>query len=901
MEKMLLTTKLYIPPPCPILVSRPRVSRLLSKAITSSLTLVSAPAGYGKTTLVSSWLRETDIPSAWLSLEEGDNDPIRFLQYFLTALQKIIPEIQLDWLDARQGLQPSPFDSLLNIVINEIARRAAPFVFILDDFHTIRAQPVLEMITYFLEHTPPQLHWVLLSRTDPPLPLSRLRACNQLVEIRARDLRFSVEEAQEFLNRTMSLNLTAEEVAALETRTEGWIAGLQLAALSLQGCSDIPAFIQAFAGSHVYIAEYLVEEVLKRQPQDVQAFLLQTSMLERMNVALCETLVGGFERSNVQTFQPSNEILRHLERANLFLVSLDDGGQWFRYHHLFADVLKLRLEHLYPQLVPELHRRASLWYEQQALISEAIHHALMAKDQARVARLVEDHGCSLLMRGEGFTLLKWVEAVEAYTQTHPWLAVLKAWAFALTGNLNRVEPALQAAEGLISSPEPTTEVQIMLGSIAAVRAYLANALGEAQLAADYAQGALEYLPDSNAFSCSIRSVAVSILGDASWINGNLEEARNAYFEAAQISQAAGNLYMTMIANTNLAGVLAEQGMLHQAARIYSETLKMATHSDGQKLPLTDRIYAGLSKINYEWNQLEGAVQYIHQCIELCRQWENSDLLSRGYVMLARLEWARCNPEKAREMMRAAEWMAYEERLTPRQSEWVKYACARWWLTQGSPERAARLVQEASLTSDFNARGSGIPYQQEREHLLLLRLLLAQGDHEAALSVAERLLLQAEAEKRMGRVVELLVLEALVLQGKKDAERAMSVLEKALLLAQPQGFVRVFLDEGEPMAKLLYQAKSRRISSEYASELLSALGGVPSIQPLSVQLMIEPLTRRELEILKLIEAGCTNQDIAVQLVISIPTVKRHISNLYAKLGAKSRTQAVSLGKELKLFE
>jgi LuxR family maltose regulon positive regulatory protein len=901
MEKNLLATKLYIPPTSQILVSRPRVKQLLSRALTSNLTLVSAPAGYGKTTLVSSWLHEIDIPSTWLSLDEGDNDPIRFLQYFISALQKILPTLQPDLLGVLQGMLPSSFEPLLNLIINEIAGRAASFVLVLDDFHTIHAQPVLEMVTYLLEHMPTPMHWVLISRTDPPLPLSRLRARNQLVEIRARDLRFSVEEALEFLNRTMGLNLTAEEVVTLETRTEGWIAGLQLAALSLQGCSDVPAFIQAFTGSHVYIAEYLVEEVLKRQPQDVQAFLLQTSILERLNAALCEAVVGMLECSNVTTFQRSGDLLKQLERANLFLVPLDDRGQWFRYHHLFADVLKLRLENLFPQHLSQLHRRASQWFEQHVMMSDAIYHALMAKDQAQVVRLVEENGCSLLMRGEGFTLLKWVEVVEAYTQSHPWLAVLKAWALALTGSMERVEPALQTAEGLISSFEPTTEVRIMLGSIAAVRAYLANTLREARLAADYARGALEYLPDSNAFSCSIRSVAVSILGDASWINGNLEEARHAYSEAARISQEAGNLYMTMIASANLADVLADRGLLHQAARIYSETLQMATHSDGHSLPLADHFYAGLSRINYEWNQLDKAGQYIDQCIALCRQWGNSNLLAQGYVILARLEWARCNPEKARETMRAAERMAQEESLAPRQSAWVKYACARWWITQGSLERASQLVQQADITIDLAARESGIPYRQEREYLLLLRLLSAQGDYEPALALVERLLSIAEAAKRIGRVIELLVLQALALQGKKDMEQAMSVLEKALALAQPEGFTRVFLDEGRPMAKLLYQVKSRRISSEYTSELLSALGGGPGTQPFPAQLMIEALTWRELEVLKLIEAGCTNQDIADRLVISIPTVKRHISNLYAKLGAKSRTQAISLAKELKLFD
>jgi LuxR family maltose regulon positive regulatory protein len=436
----------------------------------------------------------------------------------------------------------------------------------------------------------------------------------------------------------------------------------------------------------------------------------------------------------------------------------------------------------------------------------------------------------------------------------------------------------------------------MLGSIAAVRAFMANLHGEAQLAADYAHGALEYLPVSNDFSCSMRSVATSICGDASWINGNLEEARSAYLEAVQISQAAGNIYMTIIAKSNLAVVLFEQGELHQAARIYAETLQNARRPDGQELPIADRFFAGLGGISYEWNQLEAADQYIQRCIELCQQWGNSNLLAKSYVMLAWLEQARSNPQKAQEAMRAAELMLNEQRLSPRQSNLVKLALAHWWIIQGSLERASHLVQRLGLTIDDE-----IPYTREPEYLLLLRLLMAQGEYDAARSLAERLLHMAEAAKKVGRVIEILVLQALIFQREKDTDQALAILGKALSIAQPEGYVRIFLDEGEPMAKLLFLVKSQRSGQGYASNLLAALGEAAGIELPPAQLLIEPLTSRELEVLKLIEAGCSNQDIADRLVISNPTVKRHISNIYAKLGAYSRTQAVSLGRELGLFK
>ena len=896
-RELLLKTKLFIPPFQSNRVKRPRLSEQIQRSLDKALILVSAPAGYGKTTLVSSWLKESGIPSTWLSLDEDDNDPIRFLQYFLTALQKIIPSIQSDILSAPQGLQPASYESLLNIVINEIAGCATPFVFVLDDFHVIHAQPILEMFTFLLEHAPPQMNILILSRTDPPLPLSRLRARNQLLDIRASQLRFTQEEVALFLKEVMALELSAGDIAAMQTRTEGWIAGLQLAALSLQGCEDIHAFVTAFAGSHHYIIDFLTEEVLKRQSEAVSSFLLKTSILNRMCASLSEAVV------NVEGMEPTNGqvMLEALEQMNLFVIPLDERRQWFRYHHLFADVLSLRLEHLYKEQLPELHLRASHWYEQHDMIAEAIQHALSAGDRPRAVQLVEEHGCTLLMSGEAFTLLKWVEAVESYSQTHPWLAVLRAWALALTGRLDQVESMLQKAEGLFSPLSNTFEVKIMVGSIATIRAYVANLRGESQAAAGFAQKALEYLPDSNDFACSLRSVATAILGDASWVSGNLENARFAYLESVRISQAAGSVYMTMIANTNLAEVLMEQGELHQAFRILSDTLQMATRPDGQMLPLTDRIYARLSDILYEWNHLDAARQSVSQCLELSRQWGSSAMLAKGYVRLAWLERAEHNLEKAEAAIRAAEEMVSEGQLSPRHSMGLKYSIARWWLAQGGPERAFNLLQQPGMADGSLAEIGEIRHLEPPPSLLRVRLLLAGGDYDAALSIAGRLHELASAARRMGWEIETLVLQALAWQGKKDLASALGTLEKALTLAQPEGYMRIFLDEGEPMAKLLYHAKSSRMGSSYASELLSAFGVVARAEPTSPQLLIEPLTSRELEVLKLIEAGCTNQDIADRLVISIPTVKRHISNIYAKLGAGSRTQALALARELRLLE
>jgi LuxR family transcriptional regulator, maltose regulon positive regulatory protein len=897
MENTLLATKLHIPPACQILVLRPRLTAILSKTLTNGLTLVSAPAGYGKSTLVSSWLRDTDVLSAWLSLDEGDNDPIRFLQYFISALQRIFTTIQPDMLGVLQEKQPAPFEALLNILINEIDRQAAPFVLVLDDFHSIQAQPVLEMMTYLLDHVPSQMHLLLLSRTDPPLPLSRLRVRNQLVEIRADQLRFRRDEIALFLNEAMRLDLSTEDIAAMEVRTEGWIAGLQLASIAMQGDKDVHSFVSAFTGSHYYIMDYLAEEVLSLQSETMRSFLLQTSILERMCGPLCNAVVGADTPETID----GQFMLETLEQMNLFLIPLDEERRWYRYHHLFADVLNRHLEQQLTSQVPKLHYRASRWYETNGLMYDAIRHAIMSGDQEHTAQLVDQNGCQLLMRGEVINLLSWIEAVEPYSQSLPWIAIQKAWALCLTGQLGRAEGPLQIAERLVSALEVSDNSRTMSGAVTAAQAFRANMQGESRLAADLARQALDCLPTSSDFSCSLRSAAISILGDASWINGNLAEAQRAYTDAVKISQAAGSIPMLIIANSNLADILLEEGFLNQAARIYSATLQIATLPDGQTSPLAERMYAGLSRISYEWNNPEETREYIRQSIEISERWGSIEFQAISYVVLAALEHGQGTPDKAQEAVRAAERMVNERALTPWRSIWLKSALARLWISQGKLGRASELIHESRITFDSKPDNVELPYIQEPVYLILLRLQLATSEYDTALELSERLLQKLEATSRLGRVIEILVLRSLAFQGKKEMDRALAVLERALLLAQPEGYCRIFLDEGEPMAKLLFQAKAHRMGQGYASELLSASGGVSDTKLPPSQLLIEPLTLRELEVLRLIEAGCSNQDIADRLVISIPTVKRHISNIYAKLGVESRTQAVSIGRELRLFE
>ncbi len=890
----LLRTKLFVPPFRPNCVNRPRLIEQINNGLDKVLILISAPAGYGKTTLVGSWLHETKIPSSWISLDESDNDPIQFLQYLLTTLQKVVPTIQLEMLSTLRG--PTSYKSLLNTIINEIDRYAVPFVLVLDDFHVLHDQPVLDFLAFLFEQAPSNMHVILISRTDPLLPLSHLRVRNQIAEIRADHLRFTHEEITTFLSEVMTLELSTSDITALQSRTEGWIAGIQLAALSMQSCEDIHAFIEAFAGSHHYIIDYLTEEVLKRQSERTRSFLLQTSILNRMCGPLCDAVVEPDSNEP----DDGQVILEQLERNNLFLIPLDDARLWYRYHHLFSDMLNRHLENLYPHLLNELHLRASRWYEQNGFIPEAINHALLAGAQDWAIKLIEQNGVLLLIRGEVTTLMKWIGAVEPYSQTRPWLYIFKAWAYALSGELDRVEGVLSTAEGLISSMESSQEVTIMQGTIAAARAHQANLQGDSHIAADFARQALKLLPEVDLISRSLRAVSTSLLGDATAMTGDLEEARQAYIESAQICQAAGDIHLTIVINSNLANILVEQGKLGQAARIYSETLSMATRPDGQKALIAGRLLVELSQVYYEWNQLEDAFQAAEQSLTLCRQWGNMDLQAVGYALLARVEHLHAHPEEAEVAAQAAEQLVNGYDLAPRYSIWVKSALARLSITQGNLEHATHLIQRTGITAGITGGDAEIPYLLEPVYLVLLRLFLAQKKYNPALRLAQRLVHQAEAGNRIGRVIEVLVLQALIYKGKKDVERALVVLGRALMLAQQEGYVRVFLDEGEPMMMLLYQAKALHVGSSYLSNLLPVFGADSKKAMPKTQLLIEPLTRRELELLKLIEEGYTNQDIADRLVISIPTVKRHISNIYSKLGAKSRTQAISLGKELKLF-
>ena len=641
------------------------------------------------------------------------------------------------------------------------------------------------MLAKLIEHLPAAMHIMLVSRTDPQLPLSRLRARGQLLEIRAEQLRFSVNEITQFFDEFMGLKLSTPDVSAIETRTEGWIAGLQLAGLAMQSAlvpsqegsmramKDPHSFIIAFSGSHAYIMDYLTDEVLRHQPEIVRSFLLKTAILDRLCGPLCDVLVGTSPAEPID----SQTMLEAIERNHLFMISLDTNRRWYRYHHLFREVLGRRLEILYPEQIAGLHRGASEWFEQHGFIHEAVQHAMNAGDSDRTVCLVEQHGCDLLMGGELVTLANWLAAVEPYTKSRPWLAMQKAWVLSLSGHPEQAELAIDAGEQLLTDLELTDEVRTLRGSFAAARAHWANTQGKTDLAVKYAQLAIDILGVNDDFSCSLRGVATSLLGDASWAQGNMDEARQAYEAAVRIGQIAENPHMIMMASINLADIHFEQGELHQAARMYSDTLRMAEQVDGANSAYSQNIQFGLSRVYYAWNRLDDAAISCEKGRRLSQQWGNVNLQAAFLALTARLEHARGNLVTAQEAITAAKELAQAGCLSPYWSMWVKTTLANTCLDQGQIEKALLFILDTGILPEgfvldpVSYTGlsldAPISYQLEPAYMVLARIFLALGNSGAVLAISENMHRGAKAGNWRKAMIELHILEALALHSNKE--------------------------------------------------------------------------------------------------------------------------------------
>jgi LuxR family transcriptional regulator, maltose regulon positive regulatory protein len=908
--EQLLSTKLYIPRSRPKLVTRPRLIQQLNEGLhashTAGVTLISAPAGFGKTTLLSEWVndlgfatdnfrldaKESKIANqkskivnqvAWLSLDEGDNDPARFLAYLITALQKIGAKIEDGVLASLQSPQPPPMGPILTSLLNELTAIPDNFILVLDDYHVIDSKSVDKVLTFLLEHQPPQMHLVIATREDPPLPLARLRAHGQLTELRAADLRFTLIESAHFLNQVMSLQLSAENVAALETRTEGWIAGLQLAALSMQGQKDTTDFIKSFTGSHHFVMDYLVEEVLQQQPESIQTFLLRTSILDRLCGPLCEAVLLDASISGQGT-------LEHLERANLFIIPLDNERRWYRYHHLFADLLRQRLHHSIASSkedakrgVSELHIRASQWYEDNDLPLEAFHHAAAANDIERAERIIDGRGIPLHFSGGVVPIIDWLASLPASVKNaRPSLWWRHAAMLLINGQTAGVEENLQAAEtalaAILQGAEPDDQTRNLVGLIAMASATLALTRYDVKAMLAQSHRALEYLDPNRLFQ---RANANWTLGYAYILQGDRALARQAFTESITLGQAAGAMFPLILATIGLGYVQELDNELYQAAETYQRVLQWAGDKPQQ---IIGEAHLGLARVLYEWNELESAEQHAGQSLHLARQYESFiDRFVIAQVFLVRLKLAQGDVAGAAAILSEADQSVRQYNFVLRMPE-VAAVQVLTLLRQGNLAAAAHAAETHQL-----------PLSQARVHI-------AQGNPSAALAVLEPFRQQVEAQGWKDEQLKAIVLQAVAFHAHGETDKAVQVLNEALVLAEPGGFIRLVVDEGLPMAQLLSKAATQGIMPSYVAKLLAAFESEKQAQPQAtlVQPLVEPLSQRELEVLQLIAQGLSNDEIGKRLFLALDTVKGHNRRIYDKLQVQRRTEAVARARELGLL-
>jgi LuxR family maltose regulon positive regulatory protein len=880
--EQLLTTKLFIPKPRTDLVSRPRLIEQLNDGLHRKLTLISAPAGFGKTTLVSEWVGNCAQPVAWLSLDQEDSDLRRFLTYLVAALQTLSTDLGKDVLGILQSSQSLPSESVLTTLLNEIAAIPGDFTLVFDDYHVIDAKPIDHALAFLLERSPPQMHLVITTREDPNLSLARLRARGQLTEMRVGDLRFTHSEAAGFLNQMMGLNLSEENVAALEDRTEGWIAGLQLAAISMRGNKDTASFIKSFTGSHHFVLDYLVEEVLLQQPENIQTFLLCTSILDRLCGSLSDAVL-------LDPSTPGQETLEYIEGANLFLVPLDNERRWYRYHQLFADLLRQRLQEAsIPGRgekgidVDVLHIRASRWFEENSLDVEAFEHAAAANDIERAERLMEGEGMPLQFRGAMAPVLNWLESLPTeLMDARPSLWVAYASALTIVGKpVDSIEEILQSAEAALQNAEPDEEIRDHIGHLAAIRAMLAIPQNQVDTIVEQSRRALEYLHPEN---LSVRTTTTWTLGYAYQLQGDRAAAIQAHTEALSISQKSGNTMISIAAATSLGQIQESEAQLHQAVEHYRSVLDLA---GDPPLPAACEAYLGLARIFYEWNDLGAAQKYGEHSLQLARKLENVDTPAACELLFTRLNLARGDVESADEKVANAESFVEQKNFTHLMPD-VAALKTLVLLQQGDFAQAADLAEKHKL-----------PISQARVYL-------SQGDTSSALTVLKSYRQQVEAKARCDELLRAMILQTVALHAHGEGEQAIQVLEEALALAEPGGFIRTFLDEGPPMTDLLSKISIQGIMPNYVSKLLEAFeaeekGGESKAFRPPAQTLIEPLSGRELEVLQLIAQGLSNREIGERLFLALNTVKGHNRRIFNKLQVQRRTEAIARAHELDLL-
>jgi LuxR family maltose regulon positive regulatory protein len=912
----LLLTKFAVPSTRVSLVPRPRLSERLEEGLGRSLVLVSAPAGFGKSTLLSMGVAASSGSGrsvAWLSLDSGDNDPARFWRYFITAMDQLQRGSGEPALSLLGSPQAPPIEAILTTLLNELVDLPTESVLVLDDYHLIESQTIHEALTFLIDHLPPQMHLVIATRADPPLPLPRLRARDEITELRAADLRFTPEEAATFLNLVMGLELSSGDIAELEGRTEGWIAGLQMAALAMQNHGDVPGFIASFRGSNRHVVDYLAEEVLGRQPEELQTFLLEISILDRMCAPLCNAVTGHADGQTA---------LERLEHANLFVIALDDERRWYRYHHLFADVLRQRLSQRQVNWVPELHKRASGWFEEEGLVAEAIHHALAAQDWERAVRLIESSGIAVLLGKQVQTMLGWIDGLpEEVVRERPVLCTIHALALVFLNRPDAAESRLQQAEWRLGANPTTDEARAILGQVAQLRAIIARVSGDLVRCVELARRALELLPETEML---FRSGARANVALAYQVSGDVAPANELPLEEAIVSfRASGALIPLLNVINFLARLRTLQGRLRAAAATYEEAAEVVSGRERVRdLVNSAAYYVGLGDIQREWNDLDSAESHLRCGTDLVAGafMVDADVVTHGYLSLARVQQARGRHDDAYATLEEFANLARKRNYFPLLVARGEAARARLALIQGDLPAAVSWAEASGL--DGNNEPS---YTREEEYLTLVRVLIAQGRLEPigsylddALGLLNRQFKTAEGGARMSSVIEILALRALTLQARHESREALAALERALTLAEPEGYIRLFVDEGGPMkALLLALLKAARrdgdrgakqlTSLTYVRRLLAALesphtSAEPPVGPASdtSQPLPDPLTAREREVLELIADGLSNQEIAARLFVATSTVKGYVHSLLRKLEVDSRTKAISRAHDLSLL-
>lgn len=904
MSMPVLATKLNIPVPRSKIVPRPRLIDQLNNGLHRKMTLISAPAGSGKTTLVGAWIANCGRPAAWLSLDEADNDPTRFLTYLITALQMLFPNFGTETLRLLQPPQPPPTESVMTILLNEIAASPDNFILVLDDYHMIENKAVGNALTFLLEHLPPQMHLVLTTREDPNLPLARLRARDQLTGLRAADLRFTDSEAAEFLNQIMGLNLSAENIMALESRTEGWIAGLQLAAISMQGQKDVGSFIKSFTGSHQFVLDYLIEEVLQQQPDSVQAFLLRTSILDRMCGPLCDAVL-------LDSSAPGQETLERLEHTNLFIIPLDNERHWYRYHHLFGSLLRQRLgQSLKSDEIAQYHIRASEWFEKNEDPDQAFHHAVTAGDYNRAAMLAEKHWQGM---SESFLYTAWLgwakQLPEKLIRSHPVLCTQIAWGYMDISEVEASESRLRDVERCLEGPASEMvfvveeQFRSLPARIAMIRTYNAQSVNDFSSAMKYAKLAIKLAPEEDHF---LRAQTAAILGGTYWANGDLDAACKSMSDWIENAQRAGNFIFAIASGSGKADILISKGHLREALKTYQGSLQLASEHEAESQRIIAHHHLGLALLYHEMREDESSAQHYHRSLELGQQSVLRDWSYRRFLAQARFKESEGDLDFALDLLEDAQRF-YVRSLIP-YTRPIDALKANIHLKQGRLSRAQEWVREHGFSVE-DAPG----YLHEFEHITLARVLMAEHQMnqkgrilQDALSLLKRLLNAAEAQKRMGSILEILIVTALAHHELGSTSQAFASLVRALTLAQPEGFARIFVSEGHSMQALLMdfrasnekQPRGRyRELTGYVDRLLSAFTQ-PKAMPQSK--LIVPLSKRELEILQLIARGLSNQEISERLFLALNTVKGHNRIIFDKLQVQNRTEAVARARELDLL-